>query len=90
MGTNFFDKFSFLHFCVGAIFNYWDVSLLLSVLLHTVFEILENTPTGMKFIRNFTSWPGGKSSADSLTNNIGDTFFFILGWIVASLVRKYV
>jgi hypothetical protein len=90
MGMKFFDRYSFLHFCVGVILSYFNINLIYSIILHTIFEYIENTQVGMRLIRNFTIWPGGKSTADSLTNNIGDTVFFVLGWIVASLVQKYV
>ena len=33
-------------------------------------------------------WPGGKPSADTIINNIGDTIGVILGWLSSLLVDK--
>lgn len=88
MGKNFIDKYSLLHFATGIIFRFFNISLLNSFIVHTIFEFVENTNQGMHFINTYLPfWPGGKPSADSFTNNIGDTLFFILGWIVAHLVH---
>ena len=51
MGLNFFDNFSYLHFASGVIANFWNVSFTQLVIFHTTFEILENTPLGVKFIQ---------------------------------------
>ena len=75
MGTKFFDKYSFLHLAVGVIFNYWNISLINSVIIHIIFEYLENTKQGMFIINKFSRWPGGKTYADSFINNIGDNVF---------------
>lgn len=41
----------------------------------------------------YFSWPGGKNYADSGINIIGDTFFFVLGWLISAgldvMGRKY-
>jgi hypothetical protein len=86
MGKRFFDAYSLLHFAVGVIFRHFNVGFWSSLILHTIFEWLENTQAGMNFINNSflkNVWPGGKPYADSLLNNTGDTVFFALGWIVA-------
>jgi hypothetical protein len=57
--------------------------------IHTIFEILENTQTGIYIINNYiTFWPGGKPKADTLINNLGDTVFAILGWLSALLITS--
>jgi membrane glycosyltransferase len=89
MGFRLFDQYSLLHFSVGVVTYFWGVNWKLFFILHTLFEILENTPMGMKFINNFTFWPGGKPKADSLQNIIGDTISAILGWYVAKLLDDY-
>ena len=33
-------------------------------------------------------WPGGKKNKDSVTNSIGDTLFFVLGWLSASMLNN--
>jgi len=90
MGLQFFDQFSVLHLAVGIVVYFWGMSLKTWFVLHTIFEILENTPQGMKFITdNFKLWPGGKSHPDSLLNVVGDTVFAILGWIIAKYLDDY-
>lgn len=89
MGINLIDRFSYLHFCVGVIFFYWNIDIVTSFILHTIFETVENTKFGMKIINKyFTLWPGGKPHADSYTNILGDTIFFILGWYSAYILKK--
>ena len=89
MGLTFMDQYSLLHFAVGVIVSFWTIPLITGLLLHTIFEFIENTKIGMKIINKYIihpgyfSWPGGKNYADSITNNIGDTFFFIVGWYLA-------
>lgn len=87
MGYRFADQYSYLHFVVGATIFYWNISLFQWLVIHTIFEFLENTQTGIYIINNYiTFWPGGKPEADTLINNIGDTFFAILGWLSALLI----
>jgi hypothetical protein len=84
MGTKFMDQYSLLHLASGIIARYWNLSLLAWIVLHTLFEWMENTQSGMRFIHTYIKiWPGGKLSADSITNSIGDTIFSVLGWCIA-------
>jgi hypothetical protein len=48
-----------------------------------MFELVENTQTGMHYIRTIKLWPGGKSEADSWINSTGDQFYSLLGWLFA-------
>lgn len=90
MGKQFIDQFSILHLAVGIVVYFWGMSLKTWIILHTIFEIIENTPRGMKFITyNFDSWPGGKLIPDSLLNCVGDTIFAILGWFIAKYLDDY-
>lgn len=90
MGLCFVDKYSLLHFAVGIIIFYWNVPFLLACVIHTVFEIVENTSTGMYIIntyisnKGYFSWPGGKPYPDTVINSIGDTVFFAIGWGIAN------
>jgi len=89
MGLKLIDRFSYLHFSVGVIFYYWDIDLFKSFILHSIFEFIENTNFGMNVINKYiTLWPGKKPYADSYINNLGDTIFFILGWISAYIINK--
>ena len=84
MGSKFIDQYSLLHFAVGIVVYFWDIPLLTWFVLHTMFELVENTSQGIYFINNYiTLWPGGKPKPDSIVNSIGDTIFSILGWIIA-------
>ena len=89
MGQNFVDNYSYLHFAVGIIFNFFNINIIYSLIFHILFEILENTKYGVYVINKYLKiWPGGKSQKDSLTNMVGDTIFFLLGWISADFINK--
>lgn len=89
MGLLLFDQYSILHFAMGIVFYFWGIGLKSSTIIHILFEVLENTTIGMATINKFYYWPGGKEKADSLTNSIGDTLFFIVGWIIAKWLDNY-
>lgn len=90
MGLKFMDGYSYLHFAVGIVMYYWNINLVASTVLHTIFEFLENTDDGMKFINKYIKiWPGGKSYRDSFINNVGDTMFFVVGWLSAYLMNEH-
>lgn len=84
MGVAFTDQYSLLHFAVGILSRYWNMPLLWLLLLHALFETLENTERGMWFINTYIPyWPGGKTHSDSILNRVGDTIYSGLGWVVA-------
>lgn len=84
MGVHFMDQFSLLHFATGVVMYFWGISLSVTFVVHTLFEIIENTRTGMRFINTtFSMWPGGKPHADSIRNSIGDTVFAVVGWLTS-------
>jgi hypothetical protein len=68
---------------------FWNFSFIVALILHTLFEYFENTPTGMTLINKYVihpgwfSWPGGKNEPDALKNNIGDTVFFAIGFLIS-------
>jgi hypothetical protein len=86
MGIYFTDKFSLLHFASGISVYYWNISLIQWFIIHTLFEIIENSPYGMVILNKIKIWPGGKDTADSFINSLGDTFYSILGWLFAYYV----
>ena len=47
MGIYFLDFFSYLHFCAAGIAYYWGLSLKNWLIVHTIFELLENSSTGI-------------------------------------------
>jgi len=88
----FVDQYSLLHFSVGVIAYFWNISFLIALSLHMIFEWVENTKFGMDLIKEWIikpgifRWPGGKFKPDSSINMFGDNFFFALGWIVAYIL----
>lgn len=92
MGIYFADTFSLLHFAVGIVFYYWGVSLKMFILLHILFEYIENTTIGMSIINNNFKgiWPGGKDHPDTQINQFGDIIFGIIGWLVAYYINQSV
>ena len=84
MGNRMLDQYTYLHFAVGIIAYFWNISIINWVILHTIFEFLENTQVGMKVINKYiVFWPGGKPRSDYNINNIGDTLGAIIGWLSA-------
>jgi len=87
MGKFFLDQYSYLHFASGIISYFWNINFKYWIFLHSIFEIIENTNLGIKFINNkMLFWPGGKPHKDSYENIAGDTLSAILGWLSAYLI----
>jgi len=90
MGKKFMDRYSLIHFAAGIISYYFGLSLVMWLLIHASFEVLENSPDGIFFIDNYlTFWPGGKRSADTLDNILGDNVFAILGWLTPYFLDRF-
>ena len=84
MGQTFVDRFSLLHFASGIVAYFLGVPLVIWIIIHFLFEIIENQPDSVYFLDTYMKfWPGGKHSADSPLNSLGDEVFAILGWLVA-------
>lgn len=88
MGVFFSDRFSLLHFATGIIAYYWSLTFVQWFVIHVVYEVIENTTWGMKLINNITIWPGGKSKSDTITNQIGDQFYAMIGWILSYFICR--
>ena len=88
----FADQFSLLHFSVGTIAYFWNIPFFIALIIHAIFEWIENTKFGMEIIKNWIinpglfKWPGGKYQADSSINILGDNVFFAIGWITAYIL----
>lgn len=84
MGKYLLDVYSILHFATGILWRYMGFDIISLLLLHTIFEILENSKIGMHIINtHFKIWPGGKPSTDTLINSISDISISLVGWILA-------
>jgi hypothetical protein len=85
MGRTWFDQYSLLHLAVGIVAYFWSISLFMTILIHILFEIIENTHFGMNLINTYFQywWPGGKPYSDNLLNSTTDTIFTGLGWLIA-------
>ena len=46
MGNLFIDQYTYLHFASGIIAYFWNISFKNWIMLHTIFELLENTIIG--------------------------------------------
>lgn len=88
MGNLLFDQYTLLHFAIGIVAYFWNIPLKTFLLIHTIFEILENSETGIKNINKFKFWPGGKFGSDSFINIVGDTIGALIGWILAYHIDK--
>jgi len=92
MGKRIFDQYSLLHFSVGVLAYFWSISFIGIILIHILFEFVENTKVGMNFINTYFTrwWPGGKEFSDSLENRISDTLFSGAGWLCSYFLdRQY-
>jgi len=84
MGFKAFDQYSLLHFSMGVVAYFWSISLFVLIVIHIVFEYVENTQWGMNIINTyFTMWPGGKPYPDNLLNQVSDVVFSAIGWLAA-------
>jgi hypothetical protein len=85
MGKYLFDQYTFLHFSVGVIMYFIGFNLIYTIIIHTIFEFIENTETGVNFINKYMTWfwPGGKDKPDLIINSMGDTVGVVAGWLTA-------
>lgn len=89
MGQRFVDQYSLLHFAVGIVAYFFGVEWAPFLIVHALFEWVENTPTGMFIINTYLpGWPGGKPVADSVINRVGDTLFAMAGWLLGYVISE--
>ena len=92
MGFKFIDQYTILHFATGVIAYFWYFKFWTAFSLHFLFEIVENTPMGMRFINQYFPkngpfrWPGDKTEPDSLLNSTGDQLFFVFGYLLSQWI----
>lgn len=83
MGNKFIDQYTYLHFATGIIAYFWNISLIWWLIIHGIFEFIENIEYVQKNINKIPLWPGGKPKPDKLINIIGDNVGALLGWMSA-------
>ena len=92
MGYLFADQFTLLHFAVGVLAYFWYFQFWSAFGLHFLFEVVENTAMGMKFLNKYFPknglfrWPGDKVAPDSLANFAGDNLSFAAGYLLAQFL----
>ena len=91
MGVKLLDQYSLLHFSMGVVAYFWSISFFLLIVIHIIFEYIENTPWGMNIINTYFIrwWPGGKPYPDNLLNQTSDIVCSAIGWAVAYYVDTY-
>ena len=88
MGVRLFDQYSLLHFAVGVVVYFWKIKFVPWLIIHTVFEIIDNTKSRIKYNKYIKPWPGGKLYRDFIVNSVGDTVAAVLGWLCAYYLDK--
>ena len=88
MGGFFTDPYSLLHFLSGIVARFLGFDKITWLIIHVLFELVENSSWGMEFINILPYWPGGKTHADSWTNIWGDTFWATFGHYVAFMLGE--
>ncbi len=90
MGKLLFDQYSLLHFATGVVAYFIGIKWWLWLIIHILFELIENTSYGIALINKYMSffWPGKKRKADSIINQVGDTISSMIGWLCAYLLDK--
>jgi hypothetical protein len=82
MGKHFIDQYSLLHFAVGGIWKYYGLDFKSLLILHTIFEYIENTKYGMKYISK-------KKEPDSVANSMGDVISALFGFLIMDRCYQY-
>lgn len=91
MGKKSIDQFTLLHFAVGVVSYFWGFTFGWFLLIHTLFEYVENTGAIMTIIDKYIKiWPGGKPHKDTLENSVFDTIAAMFGWILASILDNLI
>lgn len=92
MGQKFFDMYSISHAFGGVTFYLLGIDLKLSIFLHIFFELFENyfwvNKGGYCIKLPFMIQQDCKTKPDSIQNIIGDTVFFILGFLIGLYLIK--
>lgn len=89
MGVYLADQYTLLHMAVGILAYFWSIPFLAGLLVHVIFELVENTAGGVNIINRYIiepgwlKWPGGKYAPDTVANQIGDNLAFAGGWSLA-------
>lgn len=90
MGFTLFDRYSLLHYAIGIVAYFLGLNFVEWFFIHLVFEIIENSQPGIKYIdKYFGFWPGGKSHPDAFINSAGDQISAMMGWLIAYFFDRF-
>jgi hypothetical protein len=82
-------KYTIFHILYGSLFAIYSTSytcLMVSIILHVIFEVFENTEYGIWIFRRNTIWKN--YSGDSLSNSLSDIIAGLFGFmIIAGLLQ---
>ena len=56
MGYQIFDQYTYLHFATGITAYFWNINLLNTIILHTIFEIFQNSVIGINLLTNILKY----------------------------------
>lgn len=87
MERHFFDKWLWLHVGVGMLGYTAGINELHYVLIHSAYELLSNTQTGMEIVNKIPLWPN-KPDIDPVENILADPFWGWVGWRLGKSVLK--
>ena len=79
------DEWSFVHLSGGIIAAQTGLSLPQFLVLHTIFEVIENADQGSGWLSKIGL---DRVSGDSLLNVVGDTASAAAGWYLGKVTRK--
>ena len=88
MGTTLFDRYSLAHFASGVAAYHLNISFIIWMIIHIMFEFVENTEKGIEIINKYpllrNHWLGGKRYPDAFINSmVGDNFSAAMGWLIS-------
>jgi hypothetical protein len=80
-----FDEWSTAHVAAGLLAEKMQLSLFTAIILHTVFEVIENNEP----VRGWLHLKFGREPyhGDSIQNFLGDTLSFVAGYMLAERAR---
>jgi hypothetical protein len=76
-------RYTLVHFASGYIARRLGVPLAIWITIHIIFELWENSKSGVAFFDSISMYTG-----DSLQNSLLDTLATVWGWMIANFQAK--